>query len=70
VTKIDRWIARAASEGHHGTFEPTTLNPNGDEIIWLEDKRDHPIHDLLMEHYRGEGYEVEEYQNHGMKITW
>ena len=63
-------IARAAKNGQRGTYEPSTLNPNGDEIIWLEDKRDHPIHDLLMEHYRGEGYKVEEYQNHGMKIEW
>jgi hypothetical protein len=70
VAKIDRWIADAAAKGHHGTFEPSTLNPNGDEVIWLEDKGDWPIHDLLMEHYRGEGYTVEEYQNHGMKITW
>jgi hypothetical protein len=70
VAKIDKWIAKAASEGHNGTYEPSNLNPNGDEVIWLEDKRDWPIHELLMEHYRGEGYEVEEYQNHGMKITW
>ena len=39
-------------------------------FYWSEAERLRPIHDLLMEHYRSEGYDVEEYQNHGMKITW
>lgn len=69
VTRIDRWIAKASAEGHNGIYEPSDLNPNGDEVIWL-DEPNWPIHELLMEHYRGEGYEVEEYQNHGLKITW
>lgn len=70
VAKIDGWIAEASAQGHQGTFAPSEINPNGDEVIWLEDKRDWPIHDLLMLHYRAEGYDVEEFQNHGMRITW
>jgi hypothetical protein len=69
VTKIDGWIAKASKDGKRGTYEPTDLNPNGDEVIWLK-KAEQPIFELLMEHFRNEGFEVEEYQNYGMKITW
>jgi hypothetical protein len=69
IKQINGWIAKASAKGDHGTYEPTDVNPNGDQIIYLEDG-DHPIHDMLMKYFRSQGYTVEEYQYHGMKITW
>jgi hypothetical protein len=69
VNKIEGYIKKAASIGHNYTLEPTTTNPYGDQIIYLGEG-DWPIYKMLMEHFRGQGYLVEEYQYHGMKITW
>jgi hypothetical protein len=69
VSQIEGYIQKAAEKGHRGIWEPSDLNPNGDEIIWVK-KADLPIHEMLMDYFRNEGYDVEEYQNGGMKITW
>jgi hypothetical protein len=69
VSQIEGYIKKASAKGYHGTWAPSDLNPNGDEIIWVKDA-DLPIHELLMDYFRNEGYDVEEYQNGGMKITW
>jgi hypothetical protein len=69
VSKIEGYIKTAAAKGYHGTYASSDLNPNGDEIIWVKDA-DLPIHEMLMDYFRNEGYDVEEYQNGGMKITW
>src|ERR1700675_2259724 len=69
VKQIDGYIAKASAKGDHHTYAPSDVNPNGDMIIYLEEP-DWPAYELLMQHFRGEGYNVEEYQYHGMKITW
>jgi len=69
VSQVEGYIKTAAAKGHHGTYAPSDLNPNGDEVIWVKDA-DLPIHEMLMNHFRNEGYAVEEYQSGGMKITW
>jgi hypothetical protein len=67
--EIEGWIRKAAKAGKHSTYEPSDINPNGDEVIWLEDQ-DRPIHDKLMNYFRGNGFKVTEYANLGMKIEW
>jgi hypothetical protein len=69
IKQINGYIETASAEGDHHTYAPSDVNPNGDQIIYLEDG-DHGIHDMLMKYFRAQGYTVEEYQYHGMKITW
>lgn len=69
VAQIEGYIKKASLNGQHVTFEPTDVNPGGDEVIYLEDK-DRPIHKKLMDYFRQNGFTVEEYQYNGFKITW
>jgi hypothetical protein len=69
VAQIELAIKKAAAKGLHTTYEPTDVNPSGDEIIYLEDG-DRPIHKKLMEYFRQNGFTVEEFQYNGMKISW
>ena len=69
VAQIEGWIKKASLNGEHVTFEPSDINPNGDEVIWLDDA-DRPIHKKLMDYFRKNGFKVEEYDHNGMKITW
>lgn len=69
VKKIEGYIAKASRDGKHGTWEPTSCNPHGDEILYIG-KGDQPIYEKLMQYFRDEGFTVEEYQYMGMKITW
>ena len=69
VKKIDGWIEKAAKAGKHNTYEPTDVNPHGDDVIYLEDE-DRPIYHKVMDHFRAKGFEVEEYQYLGFKIEW
>jgi hypothetical protein len=69
VAKIEGWIKKAAARGQHVTLEPSDINPNGDEVIWLDDV-DRPIHNKLMDYFRKNGFTVVEYSPNAMKITW
>jgi hypothetical protein len=69
VAQIEGWIRKASKDGKHVTFEPTDVSPHGDEVIYLEDA-DRPIHGMLMDYFRKNGFTVKEYQYKGMKITW
>lgn len=69
VSMIEGYITKAAAKGNNNTWEPTTINPNGDDIIYLA-KYDQPIKDKLMEYFRGNGFTVVDYQYGGLKITW
>lgn len=69
VAQIDSYIEKASLRGQHGIDEPSDINPNGDSIIWLKET-DRPIHKFLMDHYRREGFTVEEYTPVALKITW
>jgi hypothetical protein len=77
VKKIEGYIQTAAVQGHNYTYEPTSTNPNGDQIIYIGGdqiiyigKGDKPIYQKLMQYFRDKGFTVEEYQYMGMKITW
>ena len=65
ITKIEGYIRKAAAKGERYTWEPTTTNPNGDQIIYLGEG-DLPIHELLMAYFRRNGFTVEEYQYGGI----
>ena len=69
VEKIEGYIKKAAAKGDHGTYEPSRANPNGDHVIYIipDDK---PIYEKLMQHFRDQGFTVEEYQYFGMSISW
>jgi hypothetical protein len=69
VAEIDGYIKKASVNGEHGIYEPSEINPYGDPIIWLEEA-DRPIHKLLMDHYRLQGFRVLEYTPIGLKIEW
>jgi len=69
IAQIDGYIKKASANGHHGTYAPSAINPNGDPIIWL-DETDRPIHYLLMDYYRAQGFTVAEYTPIGLKIEW
>jgi len=69
IKQITGYIEKASAKGDHHTYAPSDVNPNGDQIIYLEES-DWPAYELLMAYFRGQGFEVEEYQYHGMKITW
>lgn len=69
VEKIEGYIEKASKDGKHVTFEPTDVNPKGDEVIYLEDE-DRPIYKMLMDYIRKNGFMVAEYQYNGFKITW
>lgn len=69
IAKIEGFIKKAINKGDHYLWEPNTTNPNGSDIIYIG-KGDFPIQDMLMDHFRGLGFTVEEYQYGGMKITW
>jgi hypothetical protein len=69
VAQIEGYIKKASKEGGHVTFAPSDINPNGDEVIWLDDA-DRPIHKKLMDYFRKNGFTVVEYAHNGMKITW
>src|SRR5271165_6634755 len=58
VSQIDGYIKKSATNGKHGIWEPSDINPNGDPIIWLNET-DRPIHKLLMQYYRDKGFVVE-----------
>lgn len=69
VDKIEGWIRKASANGQRGTYEPSCINPNGDQVIWLQG-RDQKIHKLLMAYFRNNGYTVTEYSPFAMKIEW
>jgi hypothetical protein len=69
VEKINGYIEKSARTGRHHTFEPTTTNPNGDEIIYLGEG-DAPIYEKLMQYFCDKGFIVTKYAFRGMKITW
>ena len=69
VAQIDSYIRKASSNGHHEIYEPSKLNPNGDSIIWLEES-DGPIHEILIGHYRKQGFTVKEFTPIALKIEW
>src|SRR5271169_1605506 len=57
VEKIEGWITHAAVKGQHVTFEPTDVNPGGDEVIYLKDS-DLPIYKMVMDYFRRNGFTV------------
>lgn len=69
VNMIEGYITRAAAKGNTNTWEPTDINPNGDDIIYLE-KPDQPIKEKLVAYFRGNGFTVVDYMYGGLKITW
>lgn len=69
VERIEGYIRTASTAGKHVTFEPTDVNPHGDEVIYLEEE-DRPIYKMVMDYFRKNGFTVEEYQYNGFKITW
>lgn len=69
IKQIEGYINEASAKGDRHTYAPTSVNPSGDQIIYLC-PADRPIYKLLMNHFIEEGFEVEEYQYYGMKITW
>ncbi len=69
VAQIEGYIREASKNGKHVTFAPSDVNPNGDEVIYLEDS-DRPIYTMLMNYFRKNGFSVEEFQYNGMRITW
>lgn len=69
VSLIEGYITKAAAKGNNHTWEPTSVNPNGDDIIYLE-KPDQALKEKLMEYFRGNGFMVVDYQYGGLKITW
>lgn len=69
ITQIEGYIAKEAAKGNNNTWEPTEINPNGDDIIYLT-VVDRPIKQKLMEYFRGNGFTVEDYQYGGFKISW
>lgn len=69
ITQIEGYITKAAAKGNDNTWEPTDINPNGDDIIYLT-KIDQPLKDKLMEYFRGNGFKVVDYEYGGLKITW
>lgn len=68
TAKINGWIEEASKKGKHGTYAPSDIGPNGDQVIWIPES-DRSIHKLLMEHYRDAGFNVKEYSPLGMMIT-
>lgn len=69
IAQIEGHIKEAAAKGHNCIDVPTKINPNGEAIFYLQ-KPDQPLHDVLMDHFRKQGFEVEEYQYFGLEITW
>ncbi len=69
VAQIEGYIKKASLAGQHVTFEPSDINPNGDEVIWLAEEN-RPIHKKLISYFRKNGFKVVEYDHIGMKITW
>ena len=69
VHQIEGYIRKAAAEGSHGTWEPSSINRKGDSILYLS-LDDVPVKELLMTYFRLQGFMVEDYAYGGLKITW
>lgn len=69
IKQIDGFIEKSALQGRTYTYEPSRSNPNGDEVIYLDDIH-LPIKNKLMVHYINKGFFVVDYAYGGIKITW